>query len=162
MRRWWLSKRVAASKMVISRPREHLARGRFNSGRMIAPSRSFRTAPLFFSVCLCLSGPRDATRFRVRTRYTSRPCDFHLLASLSQRVTALLSLSLFRSLARSLARLRLPRRVDSLACFFLYFFPHPSHPPNRDSFSPLKLFRWRLLLVSIDLRSWYTKLSDRH
>lgn len=27
-------------KMVISRPREHLARGQFNSGRMIAPSRS--------------------------------------------------------------------------------------------------------------------------
>lgn len=134
--------------MVISRPREHLARGQFNSGRMIAPSRSFRTAPLFFSVRLCLSGPRDATRSRVRTRYTPRvrPCDFHPSASLSKGRSAL-------------ARASAKGRLSHTGFFFYYIFP-PRAPVG--SFSPLKLFRWGLLLVSIDPRSWYAKLSDRH
>lgn len=63
-------------KMVISRLREHLARGQFNSGWMIAPSHLCRV-PLFFSVCLCLPGiSSDSARSNSFYIPGARPCDF--------------------------------------------------------------------------------------
>lgn len=77
-------------KMVISRPREHFARGQFNSGRMIAPSRSLPSpllSLLVFSVSrLCLyPGPGCHPIPLVRTRYIprARPCDFSIAFALS-------------------------------------------------------------------------------
>lgn len=53
-------------KMVISRPREHLARGQFNSGRMIAPSRSY--CPFIFlrlPLSIRPTTPADPVRTRL-------------------------------------------------------------------------------------------------
>lgn len=85
-------------KMVISRPHEHLARGQFNSGRMIAPSRSY--CPFIF-LRLPLSIQSATPSDLVRTRYTPRArlCDFHPLASFSKG----------RSLVRAFAKGRLFR-----------------------------------------------------
>lgn len=128
-------------KMVISRPREHLARGQFNSGRMIAPSRSY--CPFIF------------LRLPLSIRPTTPPDPIRTRLCTPGATLRLPSTCFFfeGSLVRASAKGRFFH-----PSFYIFF------PSSRfsDSFSPLKLFRWRLVLVSIDLHLQYTKLSNRY
>lgn len=74
-------------KMVISRPREHFARGQFNSGRMIARSR-FPAAAVPFSFLRFSAfvypglGCHPIPLVRTRIYTPARPCDFSIARSL--------------------------------------------------------------------------------
>jgi len=101
-------------KMVISRPREHYARGQFNSGRMIAPSRW--CCPFIF-LCLPLSIQFGMSSDSARSNsLRSRGATLRLPSALpSRRVT--------------------PLAVRSILFPLSIFFSRPN-----GTFSPLELF----------------------
>lgn len=120
-------------KMVISRLREHLARGQFNSGWMIAPSHL--CCPSIF-LRLPLSTPvRDIIRFR----------SFKLVLY-TQGATLRLPSARFFFSPRVGSRSHLCT-IDSLLFLFCLALQWRSNV-----FSPLELFQWKSLLVSIDPR----------
>lgn len=107
--------------MVISRPREHLARGQFNSGWMIAPSRSY--CPFIFlrlPLSIRRATPPDP---RSNTRYINRalPRDFHPFASFCEDSTLPLDppFCIFFSLPRAPVAPSLPSNYFDGDCFSL-------------------------------------------
>lgn len=131
--------------MVISRPREHLARGQFNSGWMITPSRSY--CPFIFlrlPSSIRFATPPDP----VRTRYTTRtrPCDFH---------SQLASFSKGRSLVAP------PRRVGSFARLFVFFSPLVSQQLFSSNYFDGNCFSLVSILVYKTSRSLLTEAIKR-